>query len=945
MYHSRSLLLTVLFLVFTIVSGIAQAQQAQQPQRLTSSARVSTVADIIRSNNLSIPTQRASAIQQVRELQRSERVAGRARARQLRLPVRIERKDGTVQEVVGLNDAGDPLYFTTQNAAAATSTGSDILRTASSLTGSGIVIGMWDGGAGRTTHQEFAGSRMVVKDGSGSIDHATHVGGTMIASGVRVDAKGMAVAATVDSYDWNDDLSEMISRGANFGGQAGRLQLSNHSYGYVRGWNWNGSRYAWVAAGSTSAAREPNFGAYNVNSQAVDELSFDAPYYLIFWSAANERNNNPATGSTVSIGGSLVSYNPTIHPPGDGIYRNGYDTIADNALGKNVLTVGAVTDAVLNGVRDVSRANVTSFTSWGPTDDGRIKPDIVANGDSLLSSVNSSNTAYGFSSGTSMSSPNAAGTAAQLLEHYSNLFPGSYLRASTLKALLIHTADDRGNPGPDYAYGWGLLNGVRAAAQISEHSGNTSLHRIVEQSVTTAAPERVIEFFWDGVSPIRATLCWTDPAAVAVLFGDTRTSMLINNLNLKITGPDGTEHLPYVMPFVGTWTDASMSLNATTGVNNTDNVEQVYIATPTQTGRYTMTVSASGALTNNEQHYSLTLSGSAPNTAPTIAAITDQITQEDTELSGISISVSDSETPLELSLTATSDNAALVAPSGLNISENEEGYSLAITPVEDAHGSTQITIEVSDGDMTDTASFLLTVTAVNDAPTISLIGNTTINMDTSTEPIPFTIGDVDNDVNSLTISASSNNISLVPNEAIVLAGSSTSRTVTLTPVAEQVGAANITITVNDGEHESQASLLLTVINPFPTFATWAQAHPGLSNTTPEADPDGDGVANLMEYFLGLNPMSPDSSNTMIQESWFEGVEDTMTVSLRYRRNRQLNGVQGTVKWSYSPDVSSGWTSEGVTDSRLSLEEGYEWRRATVPWNQSQPAIFLRVDLE
>jgi hypothetical protein len=942
MLYYRLTLLILGLLALTTFSGLAQTQQSQ---RLTNSARPSTVADIIRSNDLSIPTQRAAAIQQVRELQRSQRAAGRARARQLRLPVRIERKDGTVQEVVGLNDAGDPLYFTTHNTSAAISTGSNILQNTSMLTGSGIVIGMWDGGSGRSTHQEFAGGRMVVKDGSGSIDHATHVGGTMIASGVRADAKGMAVSSTVDSYDWNDDLSEMISRGAIFAGQGGRLQLSNHSYGYVRGWNWNGSRYVWGAAGTTNTAREPNFGAYNVNSQAVDELAFDAPYYLIFWSAANERNNNPTTGSTVSIGGNLVTYNPAIHPPGDGVYRNGFDTIADNALGKNVLTVGAVTDAVLNGVRDVSRANVTSFTSWGPTDDGRIKPDIVANGDSLLSSTNGSNTSYGFSSGTSMSSPNAAGTAAQLLEHYSNLFPGSYLRASTLKALLLHTADDRGNPGPDYAYGWGLLNGVRAAEQISEHAANPALHRIVEQTVSTVTTERTLDFFWDGVSPIRATLCWTDPAAEAVLFGDTRTSRLINNLNLKITGPDGTEYFPYVMPFVGTWTDASMNLNATTGVNNTDNVEQVYIANPTQAGRYTMTVSVSGTLTNGEQHYSLALSGSAPNSAPTIAAIANQTTPEDTELSEIPILVSDNETPSDLSLTATSANPDLVGQSGLTITETEAGYSLTISPVENAFGTTQITVEVSDGELTSSANFLLTVTPVNDAPTITPLGDVVINMSTPTEPLQFTIGDVDNEVSSLSVIAESSNTNLVPNENIVLSGSAGLRTVTLTPVGEQVGTANITLTVSDNELESQTSFLLTVVNPHPTFATWVQDYPGLSNTAADADPDGDGIANLMEYFLGLNPLTPDSADAMVQESWFEGVDNTMTVALRYRRNRQLNGTQGAVKWSYSPDASSGWTSEGVTDTRLFLEENYEWRRATVPWDQTQPAIFIRLDVE
>ncbi len=592
------LLLATALLFLLAVSGHAQTGRP-------------SVADVFANRDMSDPVQRAEAVEEIRAIQEARKAAAVAMAQERGLPTRIERTDGTVQEVVEIDEAGELLYFTTHNLNAAISTGADRLRTVNGLTGSGLVIGMWDGGSGRSTHQEFAGGRMLVKDGSPSIDHATHVGGTMIASGVQTSARGMAVSAVVDTYDWDSDLTEMTGRAAASPGQAGRIPISNHSYGYIRGWNWDGQRWVWTGSGTTASAVETNFGRYNVRTRDLDSLAFNNPYYLMFWSAGNERSNNPSTGSTVSIGGNLVTYDPALHPPGDGVYRGGFETIADNAVAKNVIVVGAVTDAVTGGSRDVTKANPTSFTSYGPTDDGRIKPDLVANGDGLYSSWNSSDTSYATISGTSMASPNAAGTAALLVQHYGNLFPGGAMRSSTLKGLLIHTADDRGHPGPDYKFGWGLVNGEAAAALLTDHANNPSKIRLNEGRISTSNTVISHQFTWDGVSPIRATLSWTDPAGVATTTSDLRTARLVNNLNVKIVGPNGVEYFPYVMPFVGTWTQASMDLPATTGINNTDNVEQVYLAAPPVAGVYQAVVSYSGSLANNQQDYSLLISGSA----------------------------------------------------------------------------------------------------------------------------------------------------------------------------------------------------------------------------------------------------------------------------------------------------------------------------------------------
>jgi len=215
-----------------------------------------------------------------------------------------------------------------------------------------------------------------------------------------------------------------------------------------------------------------------------------------------------------------------------------------------------------------------------------------------------------------MAAPNATGSAALLIQHHANLTSGGVMRASTLKGLLIHTADDLGLPGPDYKFGWGLVNAKAAADLLGDHQAQPSKLRLTEHQLTTATPSRSHAFVWDGVSPIRATLSWTDPAGSSTSTSDLRSPRLVNNLNLKLIGPGGSEHFPFVMPFVGTWTQASMDSAATTGINHTDNVEQVNLAAPPAAGVYQAVVSFSGTLTNGSQHYSLLIDGSSGEPPP-----------------------------------------------------------------------------------------------------------------------------------------------------------------------------------------------------------------------------------------------------------------------------------------------------------------------------------------
>ena len=546
------------------------------------------------------PSKRQEKVRAARE--KAERDKEEARQWAKAHGVKMREDDGrNIRELMRIRD-GRPVYYITHNANAAISTATDLVRDAApyNLSGAGVTVGVWDGGAVRPDHQEFTG-RLVVKDGSSMSWHATHVGGTIGASGVDPSAEGMAPGAFIDSYRWDNDLSEMLDVAASYAGEPSKIMLSNHSYGESSGWDyifWEGDDWG-------ASAVDDLFGRYSSDCHNWDSMLYDAPYYLPFVSAGNDRDDNPSNGTTVyhRHGGLWVTnaYDSSIHPKGDGIYKDGYDTLSDKAVCKNTITVGAVEDAVSGGNRMLP-ADMLSFSSWGPADDGRIKPDIVANGKMLYSSTSSSASSYGYAEGTSMSSPNACGSAALLVDYFDDLFPGGAMRASTLKGLIIHTADDLGNPGPDYSYGWGLMNTLEAAKLLRSYADHPV--RLTEEIMSAYKINDTYSFFSDGLSPIRVTLCWTDPPGDVTSVHDNRSRRLVNDLDVKVTGPDGTTYWPYKLDYSNPTNHATA-----TSKNNVDNVEQVYIDAP-DAGTYTVTVDHDGLqLVNDEQWYSLLITG------------------------------------------------------------------------------------------------------------------------------------------------------------------------------------------------------------------------------------------------------------------------------------------------------------------------------------------------
>ncbi len=285
----------------------------------------------------------------------------------------------------------------------------------------------------------------------------------------------------------------------------------------------------------------------------------------------------------------------------------GYDCLEGAGVAKNILVVGALKDD------GVTPAN---FSAFGPTDDGRIKPDIMANGVSVYSPVveydNNGDiitTAYDDLSGTSMAAPAVTGSIAllkQLLE------PTQY-HAATLKALVLHTTDDIGPPGPDYQTGWGRMNTERAAEVIQEDINHGDPLHIVDN--TTLDNGETLDFTVTTTAdpqPLRGTISWADPAGIPQNPQlDPNTRMLVNDLNLRvIRDSDGSITEPYVLD------PLNPGSAATRGDNDVDNVEQVYIASPAPNETYTLSVSHDTPLQGFSQDFALVVTGNSTLTLP-----------------------------------------------------------------------------------------------------------------------------------------------------------------------------------------------------------------------------------------------------------------------------------------------------------------------------------------
>ena len=236
-----------------------------------------------------------------------------------------------------------------------------------------------------------------------------------------------------------------------------------------------------------------------------------------------------------------------------------------------------------------------------------------------------------------------------------------------------------------------------------------------------------------------------------------------------------------------------------------------------ESGTSTITVTVDDGTDDTSVNFTLTVT--AVNSPPTISAISDQSTPENTPTSAIAFTIGDPDNAIgTLTVTATSSNTTLVPDANITLGGGGANRTITLSPATNESGTTTITVTVSDGTATTSTDFTLTVSDVNDPPTISAISDQTTPENTATAAIPFTVGDTETAAADLTLSASSSNTSLVPVANITFGGSGANRTVTIEPGGSLSGTATITITVSDGTATTSTDFDLTVdaVNDPPT---------------------------------------------------------------------------------------------------------------------------------
>ena len=410
--------------------------------------------------------------------------------------------------------------------------GADIVQaTPYNLSGANVDIGIWDGGDVDSTHDDF-GARVTIVDGAGVDDHATHVAGTMGGAGTRSLAeggtalqwRGMAPNIDIISFLWDNNIPDHNAAINTYG-----IELSQNSWGY----NLLGP-----------PPSPEYYGYYGLDAPEYDDIitGLYGSRISVVFAAGNDRDN----------------------VAGD------YDTIGPPSTSKNMLCVGAI-----NSDDDT----MTTFSGWGPMDDGRIKPDVVAPGDELggegyIKSTLPGDT-YGGPGwlGTSMAAPVISGCASLIIEDYRNLFLGADPLPSTVKALIMHEARDLGNTGPDYAYGYGGI-------QIQDSIDKLRTESLVEDEVGHEVTDAYTLTVPGGTTLVKITLVWDDePATEGAL------TTLVNDLDLIVRDPNNDRHYPWTL-------DPANPSNAAvkTQEDHINNVEQVLVDTGIISGEWTIEV-------------------------------------------------------------------------------------------------------------------------------------------------------------------------------------------------------------------------------------------------------------------------------------------------------------------------------------------------------------------
>ena len=477
-----------------------------------------------------------------------------------------------------------------------------------SLTGAGVNVGVHDGGHA-FRHTDYY-NRWSQGDASAGqpfsvVLHPTMTAGAIGGDGTLISSfAGMAPGANIVTYSYS---STPCCEANNFSDIVLELQnggdVANNSWGY--------------------SCTDLPYGDYTMQARVFDRqvLGKDSngntvgDAMVVVFSGGNERNKTEC-----------AQISEKVAP-----YRN-YGSVNQPKPAKNPIIVGAV---------DSANDRMSSFSSWGPTSDGRLRPDIVAAGvhsgtyasgiselDNCFGSptgasnqqcyrtTNNSNTqfsGYAWFSETSAAAAMVSGNAALFIQDYRSTHASANPPPSLVKAHFIHTARDLSdstswyNPGPDYASGYGVLN-LQAAVDQLRSGGFT--HDCVDtgqsKTITLAVPA--------GMASVKITLVWDDVPGTPA----TTAPALVNDLDLVVTDASGVRRYPWTL------NPASPSADAVrTAEDHLNNVEQVFADGSVPAGNWTVTVRGT-TVPSGPQCYSLVYPPLAGGSCPDVCTPLDQ---------------------------------------------------------------------------------------------------------------------------------------------------------------------------------------------------------------------------------------------------------------------------------------------------------------------------------
>ena len=392
--------------------------------------------------------------------------------------------------------------------------------------GEGINIMMQDDGE-IGPHIDYQGriNQSAVSSSSGS--HGDHVAGTIMGAG-NLDpyGKGMADGAFLYVYSSSNN---------NYNSVPGIYQNNDviiTSKSYSNGCN----------AGYTSLARD------------LDEQIRLYPSLTHIFSAGNDGTSDCGYGAGSNWG---------------------------NVTGGHKQAKNVIATANLN-----SSSGLANSSSRGPAHDGRIKPDIGAKGTSVYSTVSTND--YDTYTGTSMACPGIAGVMGQLYQAYKELNGGVNPPSGLMKGILLNSADDLGNSGPDFKYGWGEVNALRAV-QILENQDfyEDSISHLGNNAHNITIPS--------GTEQLKVMVYWHDKEA-----STSASIALINNLDITLTTPNGTNYQPWVLDYTPNATNLNQL--ATRGIDDRNNMEQVTLLSPTA-GNYSLSVTGTSVPYGPQTYY------------------------------------------------------------------------------------------------------------------------------------------------------------------------------------------------------------------------------------------------------------------------------------------------------------------------------------------------------